>query len=104
MTQQEFDYQMQVWGEEQIAANHPLLDEQRAINQKREQIKAEIATLRARLSQLGVRWHEVEQKRKDINRHYYELKHQFGIAHLKEEIQRDTELARLAREQKQETI
>ena len=104
MTQQEFEYQMQVWGEEQTAANHPLLDEQRAINQKREQIKAEIATLRARLSQLGVRWHEVEQKRKDINRHYYELKHQFGIAHPKEETQRDTEFARLAREQKQETI
>ena len=104
MTQQEFEYQMHVWGEEQTAANHPLLDEQLAINQKREQIKAEIATLRARLSQLGVRWHEVEQKRKDINRHYYELKHQFGIAHPKEETQRDTELARLAREQKQETI
>lgn len=104
MTQQEFDYQMQVWGGEQTAANHPLLDEQRAINQKKEQIKAEIATLKARLSQLGVRWHEVEQKRKDINRHYYELKHQFVIAHPKEETQRDTELARLAREQKQETI
>lgn len=91
-------------GGEQTAANHPLLDEQRAINQKKEQIKAEIATLKARLSQLGVRWHEVEQKRKDINRHYHELKHQFAIAHPKEETQRDTELARLAREQKQETI
>lgn len=86
-------------GGEQAAANHPLLDAQREINRKRQEIKAEIATLNARLNLLGAQWHELEQKRKDINRHYYELKHQFVLAHPKEETQRDTELARQAREQ-----
>lgn len=99
MTQQEFDYQMQVWGGEQTAANHPLLDAQREINRKRQEIKAEIAALRTRDSLLAAQWYELEQKRKDINRHYHELKHNFVIAHPKEETQRDTELARQAREQ-----
>lgn len=99
MTQQEFDYQMQVWGGEQTAANHPLLDAQREINRKRQEIKAEIAALRTRDSLLAAQWYELEQKRKDINRHYHELKHNFIIAHPKEETQRDTELARQAREQ-----
>lgn len=99
MTQQEFDYQMQVWGGEQTAANHPLLDAQREIDRKRQEIKAEIAALRTRDSLLAAQWYELEQKRKDINRHYHELKHNFVIAHPKEETQRDTELARQAREQ-----
>ena len=99
MTQQEFDYQMQVWGGEQTAANHPLLDAQREINRKRQEIKAETAALRTRDSLLAAQWYELEQKRKDINRHYHELKHNFVIAHPKEETQRDTELARQAREQ-----
>lgn len=99
MTQLEFDNQMQLWGGEQAAANHPLLDAQREINRKRQEIKAEIATLNARLNLLGAQWHELEQKRKDINRHYHELKHQFVLANPKEETRRDTELARQAREQ-----
>lgn len=90
---------MQVWGGEQTAANHPLLDAQREINRKRQEIKAEIAALRTRDSLLAAQWYELEQKRKDINRHYHELKHNFIIAHPKEETQRDTELARQAREQ-----
>lgn len=99
MTQQEFDNQMQLWRGGQTAANHPLLDAQREINRKRQEIKAEIAALRTRDSLLAAQWYELEQKRKDINRHYHELKHNFVIAHPKEETQRDTELARQAREQ-----
>ena len=86
-------------GGEQTAANHPLLDQQREINRKRQEIKAEIAALKTRDNLLGAQWYEIEQKRKDINRHYHELKHNFVIAHPKEETQRDTELARQAREQ-----
>ncbi len=99
MTQQEFDSQMQLWGGEQTAANHPLLDAQREINRKRQEIKAEIAALHTRDRLLAARWIEIEQERKDINRRYHELKHQFVLAHPKEETQRDTELARQAREQ-----
>ena len=99
MTQQEFDYQMQVWGGEQAAAVHPLLDAQREIQRKRLEIKAEISTLYTRYNLLGAQLRELEQKQKDINRHYHELKLQFIMAHPKEETQRDTELARQAREQ-----
>ena len=99
MTQQEFDYQMKLWSGEQGAASRPILDAQMEINRKRLEIKAEIATLNARFNLLGAQWHELEQKRKDINRRYHEIKHQFVLEHPKEETQRDSELARHAGEQ-----
>lgn len=96
MTQQEFDYQMELWNGEQGAAIRPILDAQMEINRKRLEIKAEISTLNARFNLLGAQWHELEQKRKDINRRYHEIKHQFILEHPKEETQRDSELARQA--------
>jgi len=85
-------------GGEQRAAVHPILDQQREIEKKRQDIRAEIATLYARFDMLGAQHKELEQKRKDINRHYSELKQNFIMQHPKEETQRDTELARQARE------
>lgn len=73
-TQKEFDDRMRQMNTEQTEEVRPLLDELRALNKARKAIKAEISMLYARYDLLGVRWHELEQARKDINRKYYDRK------------------------------
>lgn len=74
-TQIEFDRIMSEMNAEQTHINHPYLDRDREISLQRENIRLQIQALRQQDSALKMERLTLEQKRKDINRVFHELKH-----------------------------
>lgn len=75
-SQAEFDEQMHMINDEQTVVNHPYLDQIRDINKQRALIQIQIQALRVQLDTLRVQYLDIEQKRKDINRLFHQLKHE----------------------------
>ena len=75
-SQVEFDELMHAINNEQSIENHPYLDRLRELNRRQTLIHAEIQAMKVQLNAIKVERLEVEQKQKDINRMYYQLKHE----------------------------
>lgn len=75
-TQIEFDRIMQEMNTEQTHMNHPYLDREREISVARENIKVQIQALHQQDSALKMERISIDQKRKDINRVFHDLKHE----------------------------
>lgn len=75
-TQIEFERIMSEMNAEQSHINHPWLDRDREIAVQRENIRVQIQALKQQDSALKMEHLALEQKRKDVNRIFYDLKHE----------------------------
>ena len=75
-SQVEFDELMHAINNEQSIENHPYLDRLRELNRRQTLIHAEIQAMKVQLNAIKVERLEIEQKQKDMNRMYYQLKHE----------------------------
>lgn len=73
--QMEFDRLMTEMNEEQTRLNHPLLDRDRELSRQRELLETQKQAINIQLGTIKVERIALEQKRKDINRLFHELKH-----------------------------
>ena len=73
--QVEFDSLMSQMNAEQTALNHPYLDRDRELAKQRENLMMQMDAIKIQLKGIAVERIELEQKRKDINRVFHELKH-----------------------------
>lgn len=75
-SQIEFDRVMNELNTEQTHLNHPYLDRMREIEKKINLLKVEKRSICVRIDTLKIERLELEQKAKDINRVFHELKHE----------------------------
>lgn len=75
-TQIEFDRLMSELNEEQSHLNHPYLDKKKEVMMQRENIKLQIQALRQQDTALKMQQMEFEQKQKENNRIFHDLKHE----------------------------
>lgn len=87
--QMEFDRIMSDMNAEQTHLNHPLLDREREIAIKRETIRIQQQALRQQLSALSIEYMASEEKRKEINRVFHDLKHELIMLNPREELTTD---------------
>lgn len=76
-TQIEFERIMSEMNVEQTHLNHPYLDREREIAAQHATIKMQIQALHQQANALKMERLANEQKRKDINRTFHDLKHEF---------------------------
>ena len=74
-TQMEFDRLMSEMNMEQTHLNHPYLDRERELAKQRELLETQKQAINIQLNQIKVERLELEQKRKEINRVFHDLKH-----------------------------
>ena len=74
-TQMEFDRVMSEMNTEQTHLNHPYLDRERELAKSRELLETQKQAINIQLNQIKVERLELEQKRKEINRVFHDLKH-----------------------------
>lgn len=74
-SQVEFDNMMSQMNAEQTEMNHPLLDRDRELAKQRQNLMMQMDAIKIQLKGIAVERLELEQKRKDINRLFHELKH-----------------------------
>ena len=60
---------------EQTHLNHPYLDSERELAKQRELLETQKQAINIQLNQIKVERLELEQKRKEINRVFHDLKH-----------------------------
>jgi hypothetical protein len=65
---------------EQTELNHPYLDRDRELAKQRENLMMQMDAIRIQLKSIAVERLELEQRRKDVNRLFYELKHNLVAA------------------------
>ena len=75
-TQIEFDRVMSEMNTEQTHLNHPYLDRERELAKQRELLETQKQAINIQLNQIKVERLELEQKRKEINRVFHDLKHE----------------------------
>lgn len=75
-SQIEFDRVMNELNTEQTHMNHPYLDRMREIEKKINLLKVEKRSIDIQIDTLKIERVELEQKAKDINRVFHELKHE----------------------------
>ena len=75
-TQMEFDRLMSEMNTEQTHLNHPYLDRERELAKQRELLETQKQAINIQLNQIKVERLELEQKRKEINRVFHDLKHE----------------------------
>lgn len=75
-TQMEFDRVMSEMNTEQTHLNHPYLDRERELAKQRELLETQKQAINIQLNQIKVERLELEQKRKEINRVFHDLKHE----------------------------
>lgn len=75
-SQIEFDRVMNELNTEQTHLNHPYLDRMREIEKKINLLKVEKRSIDIQIDTLKIERVELEQKAKDINRVFHELKHE----------------------------
>ncbi|MCR5817904.1 MAG: hypothetical protein K6F89_02235 [Prevotella sp.] len=76
---------------EQTHMNHPWLDRDREISLQRTNIKVQILALHQQDNALKMEQVELEQKRKDINRTFYDLKHELIMLNPREKYAKQKE-------------
>ena len=74
-TQMEFDRLMSEMNTEQTHINHPYLDRERELAKRRELLEQQKQAINIQLKAIKLERLDVEQRRKDINRVFHELKH-----------------------------
>lgn len=72
----EFDERMHAINNQQSIENHPYLDRLRELNKQRTLIETLKQALNIQLNAIKAEKLEIEQKQKDINRVFYQLKHE----------------------------
>jgi hypothetical protein len=71
--------------------NHPVLDEERELNKKREALEIQMQSIRIQMSTLRLQRIDVEQKLKDINRVFHSIKHELIVINPREKYGQNTE-------------
>lgn len=84
-SQVEFDRVMSTMNQEQTELNHPYLDRDRELAKQRENLMMQMEAIKIQLKGIAVERLELEQKRKDINRLFHELKHDLIMANPREQ-------------------
>ena len=87
-TQMEFDRVMSEMNTEQTHLNHPYLDRDREIAQQRENIRIQMQALKTQDAALKIERIDLDQKRKDINRVFHDLKHELIMLNPREQYAR----------------
>ena len=75
-TQIEFDRLMAEMNDEQTHLNNPYLDKERELAKQREMLETQKQAINIQLNTIKVERLELEQKRKDINRVFHDIKHE----------------------------
>ena len=84
-TQMEFDRIMSEMNQEQTQYNHPYLDRERELAKQREMLMTQKSAINIQLNQIKIERVEIEQKRKEINRVFHDLKHELIMLNPREQ-------------------
>ena len=92
-TQMEFDRLMSEMNTEQTHLNHPYLDRERELAKQKELLEQQKQAINIQLNAIKVERIDLDQKRKDINRIFHDLKHELIMLNPREQYARpkDTE-------------
>ena len=92
-TQMEFDRVMSEMNTEQTHLNHPYLDRERELAKQKELLEQQKQAINIQLNAIKVERIDLDQKRKDINRVFHDLKHELIMLNPREQYARpkDTE-------------
>lgn len=90
-TQMEFDRIMSEMNAEQTHLNHPYLDRERELAKQRELLETQKQAINIQLNQIKVERLELEQKRKDINRVFHDLKHDLIMLNPRENFAKESD-------------
>ena len=82
-SQVEFDAVMNEMNTVQTKFNHPHKDRKLEIIKQRELLNIQKQAINQQLSALSAEYQDIEMKQKEINRVFYELKHDFLLANPK---------------------
>jgi superfamily I DNA and RNA helicase len=75
-TQMEFDRLMSEMNTEQTHLNHPFLDRERELIKQKKLLEQQKSAINIQLDAIKLERLDLEQKRKDINRVFHDLKHE----------------------------
>ena len=75
-TQMEFDRVMSEMNTEQTHLNHPFLDRERELIKQKKLLEQQKSAINIQLDAIKLERLDLEQKRKDINRVFHDLKHE----------------------------
>lgn len=89
--QMEFDRLMSEMNIEQNHINHPLLDRERELTKQKELLEQQKQAINIQLNAIKVERLDLEQKRKDVNRVFYELKHELIMLNSRENYAKTTD-------------
>ena len=84
-TQMEFDRIMSEMNQEQTQLNHPYLDRERELAKQREMLMTQKSAINIQLNQIKIERVGIEQKRKEINRVFHDLKHELIMLNPREQ-------------------
>ena len=90
-TQIEFDRLMSEMNDEQTHFNQPNLDRERELAKQRELLETQKQAINIQLNAIKVERLELEQKRKDINRVFHDLKHELIMLNPREQYVKNDE-------------
>ena len=90
-TQMEFDRLMSEMNMEQTHLNHPYLDRERELAKQRELLETQKQAINIQLNQIKVERLELEQKRKEINRVFHDLKHDLIMLNPRENFAKESD-------------
>lgn len=83
-SQVEFDRLMSEMNAEQTVLNHPFADRERELNKQKALLESQKQAINIQLDAIRVERIDLQQKRKDINRLFHELKHELIMRNPKE--------------------
>ena len=87
-TQIEFDRLMSEMNDEQTHLNHPYLDRERELAKQKELLEQQKQAINIQLNAIKVERIDLDQKRKDINRVFHDLKHELIMLNPREQYAR----------------
>ena len=87
-TQMEFDRVMSEMNTEQTHLNHPYLDRERELAKQKELLEQQKQAINIQLNAIKVERIDLDQKRKDINRVFHDLKHELIMLNPREQYAR----------------
>jgi len=90
-TQMEFDRLMSEMNTDQTHLNHPYLDRERELAKQRELLETQKQAINIQLNQIKVERLELEQKRKEINRVFHDLKHDLIMLNPRENFAKESD-------------
>ena len=90
-TQIEFDRIMSEMNQEQTQLNHPYLDRDRELVKQREMLMTQKQAINIQLNQIKIERVGIEQKRKEINRVFHDLKHELIMLNPREQYAKITD-------------